>query len=284
MKLLTIVLGFVTLIAATIRAEEDLQKLLIEGLQSNPTIFEFIELNALGSPTDFEVKLGTSVLTLESGDKFDGFRFKAPARSEESDLIWYFNAPSNWAHWYLCPVRNEFKQSFRNWLNADKLYESFDQAGDVNRTRILQALDAGYFKDGEEYIIWFRQIEVGDTRLTGRLLFTAAGDNWDHENIENALRLNPMPIEVQVKELKSRGGKILLDEEYFDKSYAASRIEDAFFDMRQTKHMGGGVFITMESAIPTCNNEPSFTEIRKRHGEPDFVTVHGVNRENRSIR
>ncbi|MDP0490397.1 MAG: hypothetical protein Q7Q71_05045 [Verrucomicrobiota bacterium JB023] len=71
--------------------------------------------------------------------------------------------------------------------------------------------------------------------------------------------------------MKSRGGEILLDGEFFEKGYANNRIEDVFFNLRQTKRIKGGFFITMQTAIPTCNTDPSFNEIRKRYGEPDFV-------------
>ncbi|MDP0490396.1 MAG: hypothetical protein Q7Q71_05040 [Verrucomicrobiota bacterium JB023] len=191
-------LGLFALCVANLRANTDPKKLLIDGLQGNPDVFELIELRTVGKTTDFEVTLGKSVLTLETGEKFDGFRFKTPEGSAKSDLVWYFNAPSNWANWYLCPVEGEFKPSFRTWLNADKLYEQFDQAGDENRTRILQKLDAGYFRSGEEYIMWFRQIESGNSKLTGRIMLTDAREDWGHEEIENGLGLKAMATEIQI--------------------------------------------------------------------------------------
>ncbi len=251
-------------------ANKNLKKLLIEGLQGHPELFQLVELEK-ASPTDFKIELGESVLTLDGGDKFDGFRFKAPEGADQLSLVWYFNAPSNWGEWYLCPVKGEYKESFRSWFNGDKLYENFDKADEGNRVRTLQTLDAGYFEPGEEYIMWFRERGEGDNRLSGRLSFATIEGNWEHQEIEEELGLSPMPVEAQVKNLKSRGGEILLDEEFFTNGYAASRMDSVFFGLRRSKQMRGGFFVTIQTAVPACDTNPSLLEIQERYGEPDFI-------------
>ncbi len=264
-------ISLTALLPVSVNAQQVTQELLIEALQKNVEVFEPLKLNKVGQETDFKVNLGKSVLTLDNGDKFDGFRFKVPEGANECDFLWYFNTPTKWAHWYLCPVEGAFEQSFSSWLDADKIYEDFDQPDALNRTRILQKLSAGHLKAGHEYIMWFRRMGDDDSPVTGRILFAKSNEKKDYQDIEKALKLKPQPISVQVKALNSNGGKILLDKEFFDAGYAKNRINSVFTSIRRTTRMRSGVFITMKMSVPPCHTFPSFSEIRKRHGEPDFI-------------
>ncbi|HEY1122875.1 MAG TPA: hypothetical protein VGE67_14790, partial [Haloferula sp.] len=79
------------------------------------------------------------------------------------------------------------------------------------------------------------------------------------------------PPEVQITATGWRGGKILLDREFFSPSDAAGRIDSAFFSIRSTQRMRGGLFITTQIAVPPCSTTPSLAAIRERYGAPDFV-------------
>ena len=131
-------------------AQNEETQALVKELQSNVEKFEFIEINAVNQPVDFDLKLGESVVTLPDNSQLDGFRFKAPEGVDKYDFVWYFNALDDWANWYLCPVEGEFEQNFTSWLNAVKLYKKFDRSGEKERSRILQSLSSGYLKEGKE--------------------------------------------------------------------------------------------------------------------------------------
>ena len=268
----TIGLFFITSIIYS-HAQGNEIEALMKALQTNPDKFEQIELNDINQVVDFEIQLGESTTQLPDGDKLDGFRFKAPEGSDTTDFVWYFNAPSDWSNWYLCPMEGEFERNFGSWLEADQLYKQFDRIHEKQRHRTLQTLGSGYFKPGKEYIMWFRQVGKGKGRLTGRLALKESKDKWEHDDIEKALKLKKMPLEAQVRELNSRGGKILFDKDFYDRSYAKNRIDNALFSIRRTKRLRGGLFITMEMQIPNCKTTPSITDIRKRHGEPDFIVT-----------
>lgn len=258
--------------AHLIDAAQSQMDTLTKELQQNPQLFDEITIHDLNQPTDFQVELGKTTLVLPKGDEFDGFRFTAPKGSHNQDFIWYFNAPNEWGHWYISPVQGELKPAFQNWLNADKLYREVDGAPSDNRLRVLQTLGAGYFTDGNEYIIWFRHVEKGGgTKLTGCFIFDKIEKKNDYAKLEKTLQLRPQAAPAQVKSLKSRGGNILLDKAFFKSSYAANRIDSVFFSLRQTKRMKSGIFITMQITIPPCGTEPSYAQIRKKYGAADFI-------------
>ena len=253
--------------------ETDVQELLVKGVQEKPETFQKIEVNGTKEAVDFSIQLGESQLKIKEDAIFDGFRFTAPEGAEELDFVWYFTAPEGWQGWYLCPVEGEFKMSFRNWLDGDKVYQSFDEGGFEGRLRILQTLDKGYFESGKEYVMWFSQQGLGKNgKVKGRFRFvTPSEDPWKHDAIEEALALKPLAADKQVEALQSRGGQILLDSDFFTKDYASGRIDSAFFTLRQTKQVGGGFFITMKISIPSCKTEPPIADIIARHGTADFI-------------
>ncbi len=259
------------LAAAVCHAEDLNPEAIKEALVRQAASFQEFTLPGDGKTATFEVALGEKAAKLED-DLFDGFRFRCPELPEGTDFVWYFNAPQAWGNWYIFPVEGEPGQAFRNWLDGDKLYESFDQSGAKNRLRILQTLGGGYFKPGKEYIMWFRKTGDGeDNTLRGIAAYAKGDDSWDHDEIEKALKLKAAPVADQVAELKSRGGQILLDKDFFTPTYAASRIDSAFTSIRSTKRTSGGFFITMQIAVPPCATEPSLKAIIAKHGKPDFT-------------
>lgn len=250
-------------------AEPDL-KAMKEALSANAEAFESIELKSDGTAVKFEIELGAKSAQFD-GDPYDGFRFRCPDGIEAKDFVWYFNAPTSWANWYIIPVKGEAKPAFRDWMDGDKLYLTFDKSADKDRMRILQTLDGSYFKPGEEYIIWFRKAgDKGSPPLRGTAAFAKKNDSWDNASVEKALSLKPAPVEEQVAALNSRGGLILLDNRFFDRGYAEERIDSAFASIRSTRQMGNGLFITMQTFVPPCKTSPSLAEIIKQHGPPDF--------------
>ena len=217
--------------------------------------------------------LGESVVEHE-GETYDGVYFKAPDKGEGEDFSWYFNAPEDWANWYVLPLEEDVKLGFRDWLNGDMVYERFDRAGEKNRFRVLQTLSGSYFEAGKEYVLWFRQIkdaEPGELRLKATFANPEKGENWDYEKLEKALNLKPKDSAAQIAELDSLGGRILLDGKFFDPQYADGRIDSLFFAKRQQKQMSGGFFIQISTSTPPCRTEPKLADIIAKYGEPDFV-------------
>lgn len=221
----------------------------------------------------FAMTLGETVV--EHGrESYDGLHFKAPDGIEGKDFVWYFNAPEGWAHWYILPLGGEVKQGFRNWLDGDMVYGTYDKAGEKGRFRALQTLDGSYFEAGKEYVLWFRRVEEaepGEIRLIAAFAKPGEKGEWDHEALEDALGLKQKASEAQVAELDSLGGRILLDGKFFDRGYADDRIESLFFAKRRQTQMSGGFFIQISTSTPPCKTEPKLADIIAKYGEPDFV-------------
>ena len=247
---------------------DEIKEALVAGVEA----FEPVTFPVDGKPVKLDIKLGEKPVKIRD-DRFDGFRFRCPDLPEGTDFVWYFNAPKNWGNWYILPVEGKPGQAFKGWLDGDKLYDSFDKSGEKDRLRILQTLDGAYFKPGAEYLMWFRKTGDGPgDDVRGIAAFVKkSGDSWDHDDIEKALGLKEAPLEDQVASLSSKGGLILLDQEFFDRGYAAGRIDSAFSSIRSTKRMKGGFFVTMQTAVPPCKTQPSLAAIVKKYGEPDFV-------------
>ncbi len=206
------------------------------------------------------------------GNVFDGIRLVAPGKTSGKDFIWYFNIPEGWAHWYIVPLGGEMKQGFRSWLTPDRLYANFDKAGEEGRFRVLQTLDGRYFDAGAEYVLWFRRVEDGvKGEMRVRAAFSERVEDWDRDGLEEALGLRSSPAADQVAELDSRGGRILLDGELFEKGYAEDRIDSLFFSMRRQKDMAGGFSIRIETSTPPCRKSPLLAEIIDKYGEADFI-------------
>lgn len=216
--------------------------------------------------------LGDTVV-VHGGETYDGVYFKAPDTVESMDFVWYFNAPENWANWYILPLEGDVKQAFKDWLYGDLLYKDFDKAGEKDRFRALQTLDGSYFEMGKEYVLWFRRLDdakPGELRLKAVFAEPEEG-KWGHEELEKALSLKPKASAAQIAELDSLGGRILLDREFFNPDYADGRIDSLFFAKRQQKQIYGGFFVQISTSTPPCDTEPKLADIIAKYGEPDFV-------------
>jgi hypothetical protein len=265
---------FLLLATCAVHAAEMSEEVMFEELRKGAAKFEAVGPIELGKPVPFKISLAANAVKLAEDAVFGGFRFTAPKGVSGSDFVWYFNAPFAWANWYIMPLSDKPRPGFKNWIYGDKIYEQFDVAGAPARMRALQTLSSDYFKEGEEYYIWFRKVQDGDDdEVRGVLTFAKPDGEWDENKIEAVLPLKPQPAAEQVKQLDSRGGRILLDEKFFEKSYADERIGSVFFSKRQTKFLPDGFFVTMETNIPPCKTQPSFAEIRKAFGEPDFTVT-----------
>ncbi|MDB6007694.1 MAG: hypothetical protein JWR15_4681 [Prosthecobacter sp.] len=257
--------------------EEETRESMIAGVRANLAAYESIAAPKADVPVSVHIKLGETVSKYRDQTTYDGIRITAPDDVAERDFVWYFNAPKNWGNWYIIPAAGDFEGGFEDWLNADKLYRDLDKPQEKDRTRALQTLDKSYFKAGAEYILWFRQVKpddgaATDLRAVFRFVARPGGKKeWDHASIEKALKLKDAPDADQVAELNSRGGRIMLDTKFFDKSDASSRIHNVLFNIRQTKQYDDGVFITMEASSPPCRASPSLADIRAKYGPADFV-------------
>lgn len=251
------------------------KEIMIEGTRANIEAYDKIKPSTPDAPVSVRLKLGETVSKYRDKLTFDGFRITAPGDLEGRDFVWYHNAPESWGTWYIVPVEGEVGDGFRNWLHGDKVYEDLDKAGEKDRRRALQSLDGSYFKPGADYILWFQHTGPGHANDLRAVFHFAPkpkeDDEWDHETLEKALKLKPAPASDQVKQLGSKGGDILLDSAFFTAGYGAGRINEVFFNIRQTQRMRGGYFITMEMACPPCRTEPSLIKIREKHGAADFV-------------
>jgi len=265
--------GIATLLTTlNLGAQQLTLDIITQGLQENPGAFERVVIESSEQPVRFDIQLGESTATVGEEHLFDGFRFKVPEAGK--DFVWYFNAPSHWGHWYILPVSGEAEGGFKRWLDADKVYQHFDEDEENGRFRVLQTLDADYFEADKEYIIWFRrkaENAASSNALRGVLAFVDQNERWDYDDIEEVLELEPKSPEHQVKQLDSRGGSILLDTAFFSRDDARRRIDNVFTSLRTTKRMSNGMFVTMETACPPCKTEPSLKDIRKKYGEPDFI-------------
>lgn len=269
-----LVLLFVSLLTPARAGEpelEALQKAFVEQVAA----FERIELDAGGKPVEFKIELGVTPVKL--GDEvYDGFRFRCPDAIGEKDFVWYLNVHEVWGNWYILPVTGEPERAFKDWMNGDKLYIPYDKAGEKERLRILQTLGGGYFKPGEDYLMWFRKTRDGGSgTVRGTATFAAREKSWDHGDVEKALSLKPAPAAEQVAALGSRGGLILLDPRFFERGYAEGRIDSAFTSIRSTQSLKGGFFVTLQTFVPPCATDPSLEEIIKQHGAPDFIREAG---------
>jgi len=227
---------------------EELQTL-AEALVKNKEALDKVTVGADWQSEVTTITLGKTGFEHADGS-YDGLFFKAPEELEGKDFIWYFNAPEDWANWYIVPLDGDVKQAFRNWLIGDKVYQGFDKAGEKGRFRVLQTLDGSYFEPGKEYAIWFRKMgdaKPGEIRLRVGFAKPEEDGKWEYEELEKALGLEPQSSEAQVAELQSLGGAILLDKKLFDRGYADSRIDSLFFSKRQQQQMSGGFFIQIKS-------------------------------------
>ncbi len=274
-RLLLCSFAFAVTLSPSSAQEEMTKEIMVEGVRANLSAYESVKIPKDGSPASFTVRLGETTSIYQGKIVFDGLRITVPKDLGERDFIWYFNAPESWANWFIIPVEGDFEGGFRNWLNADKRYRDFDKPKEPDRRRVLQSLANDYLKPGKDYILWFRRVDEGaDAELRGALMFAERPEDereWSHAALEKTLKLKSAPAAAQAEQLRSRGARILLDKDFFDPDEAEDRIDQVFFDLRQTRWLKGGFFVTMRISCPPCHKKPSLALIRKKHGEPDFI-------------
>lgn len=269
----TLLLVWILAVAGSASGQENENSAMVKAfLKGRASLDELAFGEGMGSEM-LTVELGESVIKHDGGT-YDGLVFKVPKNAEGLDFVWYFNAPQEWASWYILALGEEPKQGFRNWLNAEMAFEGFDLAGESGRLRALQTLEADYFEPGKEYVLWFKRMD--DTRnrdLRLKAAFVAAGkdDEWSGKGIEKALGLKRQSNAGQIAYLGSLGGKILLDPQFFDAAYAELRIDSLFLSMREQRRMEGGFFMQLKTSVPPCYTNPKLADIIAKHGEPDFV-------------
>ncbi|MDF3127765.1 hypothetical protein P0Y35_01015 [Kiritimatiellaeota bacterium B1221] len=242
-------------------------------IRSTPDIFTEIPFENGQQSDVIRLRLHPVKLVSEEGQRFDGLQFTVPRSAKGMDLVWYFNAPANWAHWYILPLAaDEEMQGFRNWIPADVLYRDVDLPQEADRFRTLQTLDSENLVPGHTYIIWFRETQAGeDLDLRVKLCFSKPEEDWTHKNAEAALALEWQSLDIQAAHLESRGGKMLLDPAFFEKNYAETQIKSVISERRMTQQFPGGFFVTMETATPPCRTRPDFHELQKKYGPADFI-------------
>ena len=263
------------MLTSNLRSEELTRESMISGVRAKLDAFDLVEVNTDGLASA-KVTLGETVSQQAEGPVFDGVRFKAPQKLKDRDFVWYFNGPTSWGNWFIIPAEGECEGGFKNWMNADCLYQEHDKAGEKERHRILQTLDGSYFESGREYVLWFRRVadDKGKDRALRLVMgfpLRPDGEEWDADTAEKALKLVPAPVPEQVAHLSSRGGQVMLDAALFDPGDASDRIMDVFTQIRHTSRHRGGFFVTMETAIPPCRRTPEMAQIIAKHGPPDLV-------------
>ena len=245
-------------------------------IQAGLKNFKALKITSLDETVEFNIQLGTDSLTLSDGSVYNGLRFTLPQDYSGQDFIWYFNTPKDWCHWYLYPAQGAVKQSFKDWLEADLVYATYDNVDEKNRFRCLQTCSGAYFQAGHEYIIWFHKVGQANTgQLKGVLKFAPSDpDGWEHETLEKSLKLKKQNYAAQVKQLESVGGQILLDKQLFQAAYANERIESLITSIRSSKSMPGGFFISMRTFVPPCKDGPTLAQIENKYGKAHFVQSH----------
>lgn len=256
---------------ATAEIPEPYRTLFVEAPKHIADFTEIPVVTKLGEHKFVSIPLDSEKSMTIGEDHFVCVRFTTP-EAKSLDLVWAFSVPATWTHWYIVPAKGTMK-GFRNWLNADRLYDELPAT--VDHPAILQTLTAASLEPATSYIIWFRQTAPATepAKLTATIgLFPAReSGEWDAEAIEGALGLKSAPAAQQAEYLKSRGMKALLDARFFEADYASGRIEDALWSMRHSRSLAGGFFIETKMLIPPCKTEPPLAKVTEAHGEPDLV-------------
>jgi|SRR5665213_3595776 len=90
------------------------------------------------------------------GVEFYGFRFKAPKRPAQEDLVWAFIEPVNLAGWYIVPQTGSM-DGFENYRYERRIvYQGLSHLFPLQaNTLIMQQLSGNSLEDDKEYLIWF---------------------------------------------------------------------------------------------------------------------------------
>jgi hypothetical protein len=126
------------------------------SLQKSFDQFPFFSpvMNADGQPAFQTLPLTNPVVI--NRERFYGFRFMVPPRTNQEDLIWAFVEPGDMKEWYIVPETGEM-DGFTNFYTTSK----GDYVGETpllpkNASHIiLQYLNGDNLKDGQTYLIFF---------------------------------------------------------------------------------------------------------------------------------
>ena len=257
--------------------EEQAKQKMAEGVRKNLAAYDAVEGSLEAGPVTVRTRLGETVSDAGDGVVYDGIRFTAPKDLKGKDFVIYINVPSSWYNRYLMPVSGDFDEGFRNWMNADCLYQDLDRAEEKDRQRNFHMLGGSFFKPGMEYVLWFRRAKNGDRQegeLRAVIAFvpqSADEIRFDTDSMESALKLKRASAADQVKFLNSRGGRAMLDKDLFDPLDAKDRIDDVIAGIRASFRGRVGLFVTEEKIFPLCKKSPKMSEVRARYGAPDCI-------------
>ena len=134
-------------------------------------------------------------------ERFFGFRFKVPPRTNHEDLVWAFVLPGGLKEWYIVPETGDM-DGFTNYYTTSKGdYMGGNPLLPINANRmILQYLEGDNLKDGQTCLIWFGFGNYNPPSLS--LAFTFANYNQDSPHpkvaMERLLALNQLTSEAFV--------------------------------------------------------------------------------------
>jgi len=247
------------------------------AFNKDPEAFEFVDIPADGTPVNFDLELGKSVVKCE-GSVFDGFRFRYPKEGKPRDFVWYFTVPNAWSHWYLLSRHEKPRAAFSGWLELGLIYQQHDRFNDKGRSRAVQSLQTKHtpLVPGEEYFIWFTYKKDDalwreEAACRGAAAFPEQKEPWLLADVENALALKPAPLADQVAYLNSRGGSILSDRRLFSPAYANDVVRTLGYHLRTAAQMKlGGPGFKAEPPLLECDTHPPVSVAVDLFGEPDF--------------
>lgn len=110
--------------------------------------------NSEGQP-DFQTLRLKNPVVVVNHERFFGFRFKVPPRTNHEDLVWAFVPPGGFKEWYIVPQTGSM-EGFTNYYYTSKGdYVRPVPLLPMNANRlILQHLNGENLEDGQTYLIW----------------------------------------------------------------------------------------------------------------------------------
>lgn len=232
----------------------------------------------LDPPRQFEANLRNAAFVLPDGRLGSAVRFRAP-RTPYLDLIWALSLPDSWCQFGCIRVADQTDQedtdSVEDYFTGDRAYANLPTP--AGHSLFLQSIRYKRFTPGEEYLFWFIAGQPGDSlgHLRAVIHFTRwQRDNeaipWNPSTIESTLRLSPASAAEDAALLRSRGGRILLDPQFFEQTYAEGRIKALTATLRNRLMTGDHPQPAPPPQAPESPTRPSLLVIQKFHGEPDL--------------
>lgn len=229
-------------------------------------------------PGQFEANLRNAAFVLPDGRQGSAVRFRAP-RTPYLDLVWALSLPDSWCQFGCIRVADhagqEEKDNDEGYFAGDRAYIS--PTTPAGHSLFLQSIRYKRFTPGEEHLIWFVKNQADDSPALLRAVihFTRwQRDNeatpWNPSTIESTLRLRPASAAEDAAVLRTRGGQILLDPQFFDRPYAEDRIRALTATLRDRLMTGDQPQPAPPPQVPVSPTHPSLLAIQKAYGEPDL--------------